>query len=436
MLACLGRKWTRLPTGNPKPTWKLVNGDASSSRGRIARGLSAGLETIAKERVDTVVIGAGVVGLAVARELSLRGREVLILDAASSFGTVTSSRNSEVVHAGIYYPPNSLKAKFCVRGRELLYRYCSEHEIPHRKIGKLIVATGSSEIPKLDLLMHLGTQNGVSGLRMLEGFEAMRMEPQLRCVKALLSPESGILDTHALMLSLVGEAENSHATFSYNTVVLNGRVEEKKMHLFVAETGSFESRCEAEAQLELIPDLVVNSAGLGAQALAKRFHGLDHQFIPSSHYARGCYFTLSGTKSPPFNKLVYPIPEEGGLGVHVTVDLNGLVKFGPDVEWIECADDQSSFLNKFDYRVNPQRAEKFYPEIRKYYPDLKDGSLEPGYSGIRPKLSGPKQPPADFVIQGEETHGVPGLVNLFGIESPGLTSSLAIAEHIANRFVR
>ncbi|KAL1191524.1 L-2-hydroxyglutarate dehydrogenase [Cardamine amara subsp. amara] len=428
MLARQGRKWMRFST----ETWKSVNGDATNSRRRIVRGVSSGAETLAKERVDTVVIGAGVVGLAVARELSLRGREVLILDAASSFGTVTSSRNSEVVHAGIYYQPNSLKAKFCIRGRELLYRYCSEYEIPHNKIGKLIVATGSSEIPKLDLLMHLGTQNGVSGLRMLEGFEAMRMEPQLRCVKALLSPESGILDTHSFMLSLVGEAENNHATFSYNTVVLNGRVDDKKMHLFVAETG----QCEAEAQFELITNLVVNSAGLGAQALAKRFHGLDHRFIPSSHYARGCYFTLSGAKSPPFSKLVYPIPEEGGLGVHVTLDLNGLVKFGPDVEWIECTDDQSSFLNKFDYRVNPQRAEKFYPEIRKYYPDLKDGTLEPGYSGIRPKLTGPKQPTSDFVIQGEETHGVPGLVNLFGIESPGLTSSLAIAEHIANKFLR
>ncbi|CAN8279665.1 unnamed protein product [Cochlearia groenlandica] len=422
MLACVGRKWSTL---------KLVNG-----RRRIARGVSGGAETIAKERVDTVVIGAGVVGLAVARELSLRGREVLIIDAASTFGTVTSSRNSEVVHAGIYYPQNSLKAKFCVRGRELLYRYCTEHDITHRKIGKLIVATGSSEIPKLDLLMHIGTQNGVSGLRMLEGFEAMRMEPNLRCVKALLSPESGIVDTHSFMLSLVGEAENNHATFSYNTVVLSGRVEEEKMHLFVAETGSFESGFEPAAQLELVPNLVVNSAGLGAQALAKRLHGLDQRFIPLSHYARGCYFTLLGVKAPPFNSLVYPIPEVGGLGVHVTVDLNGLVKFGPDVEWIEHTDDKSSFLNKFDYRVNPQRGERFYPEIRKYYPDLKDGALKPGYSGIRPKLSGPKQPPTDFVIQGEETHGISGLVNLFGIESPGLTSSLAIGEHIVNKFLR
>uniref|UniRef100_A0A1J3E8K2 L-2-hydroxyglutarate dehydrogenase, mitochondrial n=1 Tax=Noccaea caerulescens TaxID=107243 RepID=A0A1J3E8K2_NOCCA len=231
MLASLCRKWTRLSTGNLKPTWKLVNGDASSSSSRItARGVSSGAETIAKERVDTVVIGAGVVGLAVARELSLRGREVLILDSASTFGTVTSSRNSEVVHAGIYYPPNSLKAKFCVRGRELLYRYCSEHEISHKKIGKLVVATGSSEIPKLDLLMHLGTQNGVSGLRMLEGFEAMRMEPELRCVKALQSPESGILDTHSFMLSLVG------------WIITTGRSREQSRNLLIQYSGFKRSR--------------------------------------------------------------------------------------------------------------------------------------------------------------------------------------------------
>ncbi|WZZ17730.1 hypothetical protein YC2023_110819 [Brassica napus] len=272
-----------------------------------------------------------------------------------------------VVNGVVSDPMSLLKAKFCVRGRELLYRYCSEHGIAHRKIGKLVVATGSSDIPKLDLLMHLGTQNGVSGLRMLEGFEAMRMEPELRCVKALLSPESGIVDTHSFMLSLVGQAENSHATFSYNTVVLSGRVEEEKMHLFVAETGSVESRCSSSGKE--IPWV--------------------RSLIPSSHYARGCYFTLSGAKSPPFDKLVYPIPEERGLGVHVTVDLNGLVKFGPDVEWIECRDDTSSFLNNACV-IN---------------------------------------------MLGEETHGVPGPVTLFGIESPGLTSSLAIAEHIANKFL-
>ncbi|XP_010525457.1 PREDICTED: L-2-hydroxyglutarate dehydrogenase, mitochondrial-like [Tarenaya hassleriana] len=438
MLACLVRKRMKF-SGNLVQTWKL-GGVGASARGR--RRMSSGAEAVvAKERADCVVIGAGVLGLAVARELSRRGREVLVLDAAASFGAATSSRNSEVVHAGIYYPPNSLKAKFCVRGRELLYRYCSEHGIPHRKMGKLIVATGASEIPKLDLLMHLGTQNGVAGLRMLEGFEAMRMEPRLRCVKALLSPESGILDTHSLMLSLVGEAETGKTTFSYNTTVLGGRVEGNQIHLHVAETRSLESWNGGESlsqmqQLELIPNLVVNSAGLAAQALTKRFHGINHRVIPPSHYARGCYFMLSGSRGPPFDHLVYPIPEEGGLGVHFTVDLTGQVKFGPDVEWIDGVDDISSFLNRFDYVVNPKRAEKFYPEIRKYYPELKDESLEPGYSGIRPKLSGPKQPPADFVIQGGESHGVHGLVNLFGIESPGFTSSLAIAEHIATRFLK
>ncbi|KAH9738620.1 L-2-hydroxyglutarate dehydrogenase [Citrus sinensis] len=349
----------------------------------------------AKEKVDCVVIGAGVVGIAVARELALKGREVLVLDSGPTFGTGTSSRNSEVIHAGIYYPLNSLKVKaiFCVRGRELLYKYCSEHEVPHKQIGKLIVATRPLEIPKLNDLMKRGTANGVHGLRMLEGFEAMKMEPELQCVKALLSPASGIVDSHSLMLSLVPE-------------------------------------------LTLIPKLVVNSAGLSAPALAKRFIGLDNVFIPPAYYARGCYFSLANTKVAPFKHLIYPIPEDGGLGVHVTLDLDGQIKFGPDVEWIDGIDDTLSFLNRFDYSVNANRAERFYPEIRKYYPDLRDGSLQPSYAGIRPKLSGPRQSPIDFIIQGEDTHGVPGLVNLFGIESPGLTSSMAIAEYVAAKFLR
>uniref|UniRef100_M4CST3 L-2-hydroxyglutarate dehydrogenase, mitochondrial n=1 Tax=Brassica campestris TaxID=3711 RepID=M4CST3_BRACM len=346
------------------PVWRIGSVKAESYRFDSSTGtIGVGDLYAEEERNFLVNLDVPVVNGVVSDPMSLLKVRCVYRDPVTK-ETVGLSSSSEVK---ILRPV----AKFCVRGRELLYRYCSEHGIAHRKIGKLVVATGSSDIPKLDLLMHLGTQNGVSGLRMLEGFEAMRMEPELRCVKALLSPESGIVDTHSFMLSLVGQAENSHATFSYNTVVLSGRVEEEKMHLFVAETGSVESRCEGVvAELELIPNLVVNSAGLGAQALAKRFHGLGHRFIPSSHYARGCYFTLSGAKSPPFDKLVYPIPEEGGLGVHVTVDLNGLVKFGPDVEWIECRNDTSSFLNKFDYGVNPQRAERFYPEIRKYYPKM------------------------------------------------------------------
>lgn len=399
--------------------------------------MSTTTATAATERVDCVVIGAGVVGIAVARELALRGREVLVIESASTFGTGSSSRNSEVVHAGIYYPPNSLKAVFCVRGRELLYKYCSEHEVPYKQLGKLIVAARSSEIPKLDQLMHLGTENGIEGLRMLEGSEAARLEPELQCEKAIMSPASGIVDTHSLMLSLVGEAENHRAIISYNNAVIGGCLEGNQIYLHITESKNIENlnvKPPLNPELILNPKLVVNSAGLSALALAKRFVGLNRGNIPSAYYARGCYFALTNAKVPPFKHLIYPIPGDGGLGVHVTLDLNGQVKFGPDVEWIDGVDDISSFLNRFDYSVCATRAEQFYPEIRKYYPNLKDGSLEPGYSGIRPKLSGPKQSPADFVIQGDDAHGIPGLVNLFGIESPGLTSALAIAEHIAGRF--
>lgn len=386
-----------------------------------------------------MVIGAGVVGLAVARELALRGREVLVLDSAPTFGTANSSRNSEVIHAGIYYPHRSLKATLCVRGRQLLYAYCSEHNIPHKQIGKLIVATRTSEIPKLIELMNCGIRNGVDGLRMIESSEAKRIEPELQCVKALLSPVTGIVDTHSLMLSLVGEAENYRTTFSYNATIIGAHLEGNNFCLHVSETKHLENwdgRSLLHPELILIPRIVVNSAGLSAPALANRFDGLRSGVIPCAYYARGCYFTLSNTRIAPFNHLVYPIPEDGGIGVHVTLDLDGQVKFGPDVEWIEDIDDISSFLNRFDYSVCAKRAQQFYQEIRKYYPNLKDGYLEPGYAGIRPKLSGPRQPPVDFVIQGEEVHGIPGLINLFGIESPGLTSSLAIAEHIAARFLR
>ncbi|KAJ9129913.1 hypothetical protein P3X46_035213 [Hevea brasiliensis] len=392
-----------------------------------------------REEVDCVVIGAGVVGIAVARELALKGREVLVVDSASNFGTGTSSRNSQVIHAGIYYLPNSLKALFCVRGRKLLYSYCSEHGIPHKQTGKLIVATSSSEIPNLYQLMNRGAQNGVDGLRMLEGFEAMKMEPQLQCLKALLSPFSGIVDVHSLMLSLMGEAESHGATFSYNSTVISGHLEDNRLHLHIVGSNhldSWDGKSPLPLELILIPKLVVNSAGLSALPLARRFNGLNSGIIPPAHYARGCYFTLSNTRVPPFQHLIYPIPEDGGLGVHVTLDLDGQIKFGPDVEWIHGVDDKSSFLDKYDYSVSASRAERFYPEIRKYYPNLRDGSLVPGYAGIRPKITGPGQSHIDFVIQGEDSHQLPGLVNLFGIESPGLTSSLAIAEYIAARFLK
>ncbi|EOY08776.1 FAD-dependent oxidoreductase family protein isoform 1 [Theobroma cacao] len=392
-----------------------------------------------KEKAECVVIGAGIVGVAVARELSLKGKEVLVLDSAPTFGTATSSRNSEVIHAGIYYPSNSLKARFCVRGRNLLYQYCSQHGIPHKQIGKLIVATGASDIPKLNHLLNRGIQNGVEGLRMLDASEAITMEPELQCVKALLSPSSGIVDTHSLMLSLVAEAETKGTTFSYNTTVVGGHLEENQMALHVSESkslGNWDGSTPLQPDLILSPKFVVNSSGLSASALAKRFHGLNTATIPPAYYARGSYFTLSNsTRLAPFKHLIYPIPEEGGLGVHVTLDLDGQLKFGPDVEWIRHIDDTSSFLNRFNYSVSADRVERFYPEIRKYYPNLKDGSLLPGYAGIRPKLSGPGQSACDFVIQEGEIHGVTGLVNLFGIESPGLTSSMAIAEYVAARLL-
>ncbi|XP_008786818.2 L-2-hydroxyglutarate dehydrogenase, mitochondrial isoform X2 [Phoenix dactylifera] len=401
-------------------------------------GFAGGLEGIPRETADVVVIGAGVVGIAVAREFALKGRDVLVVEAASTFGTGTSSRNSEVIHAGIYYPPKSLKASLCVKGKELLYKYCFDRRIPHKQTGKLIVATSVAEVRKLEDLLRRGTENRVEDLRMMEGSQAMQMEPELQCVKALLSPSSGIVDSHSFMLSLVGEAEISRTTFSYNTTVIGGHFEDNCLHLHISESKDLVNHTKDVPllpQLVVIPKLVINSAGLSALPLAKRFHGLKQGVVPPAYYARGCYFTLSKPKSP-FSHLIYPMPEDGGLGVHVTLDLNGFVKFGPDVEWIDNIDDLSSFLNRFDYSVNSDRSGRFYPEIRKYFPNLKDGSLEPGYSGIRPKLSGPRQPPWDFVIQGEDIHGVPGLINLFGIESPGLTSSLAIAEYIAARCSR
>ncbi|KAL8489407.1 hypothetical protein ACS0TY_025349 [Phlomoides rotata] len=393
--------------------------------------------SVPEEAADAVVVGAGVVGIAVARELSMKlRREVLVIESAPTFGTGSSSRNSEVIHAGIYYPPNSLKALFCVNGRHLLYNYCKEHDIPHKQIGKLIVATRASEIPKLSILMNRGIENGVEGLRMIDGEEAMRMEPELYCTKALLSPVSGIIDSHSLMLSLLGEAESHGATFCYNTSVIGGKYEQGRLQLYVSESKNLENwdgKSPLKPDLVLSPRIVVNASGLGAVALSRRIHGPDNGVVPRPYFARGCYFTLSNIKTSPFHHLIYPIPEDGGLGVHVTLDLNGQVRFGPDVEWINGVDDVSTFLNLFDYSVPWDRANRFYPEIRKYYPYLTDGSLEPGYAGVRSKLSGATQGAVDFTIQGEDVHGVPGLVNLLGIESPGLTSCMAIAEYVAAR---
>jgi L-2-hydroxyglutarate oxidase LhgO len=360
------------------------------------------------ESLDAVVIGAGVVGLAVARALAQAGREVLVLDAAEGIGTETSSRNSEVIHAGIYYPAGSLTARSCVEGKRRLYAFCAERGVPHRNCGKLIVATTAEEADKLDGIRARAAANGVADLRRLTRAEALALEPALHCTAALLSPSTGIVDSHAFMLALQGEAEHHGALFAFHTPVESGRATAEGIELDVG--GAEPMRLRAK--------LVINAAGLHAPALARRIAGMPAQHVPTAYYAKGNYFTLAGRS--PFSRLIYPVPVPGGLGTHLTIDLAGQARFGPDVEWIE----------RIDYAVDPRRGESFYAAIRRYWPDLPDGALAPGYSGIRPKIVPPGAPAQDFVVQGEAAHGVPGLVNLFGIESPGLTASLSLADHV------
>jgi len=360
------------------------------------------------ERIDCVVIGAGVVGLAVARALALQGREVMVLEAADAIGTETSSRNSEVIHAGIYYSPGSLKALLCVRGKALLYDYCAERGIGHRRCGKLVVATREAERAHLIELMARASANGVDDLALLSRDQARALEPRLECAAALHSPGTGIVDSHALMLTLQGDIENAGSIVVLNTALAHARCARGAIVL-VAEDGTV-----------LEAGTVVNAAGLRAQALASRFEGLAPQFVPPSYFAKGNYFTLTGRS--PFSRLIYPVPEAGGLGVHLTIDLGGQARFGPDVQWV---------LSPDDLAVESSRGDAFYADVRKYWPEMRDGSLQPGYAGIRPKIRPAGEPAADFVIQGPPTHGIAGLVNLFGIESPGLTASLAIAEHVS-----
>jgi L-2-hydroxyglutarate oxidase LhgO len=360
------------------------------------------------ERVDVVVVGAGVVGLAIARALALARREVIVLEAESTIGTGTSSRNSEVIHAGIYYPPGSLKAKLCVAGRRALYPFLAERGIAHRRCGKLIVATDPEQIPGLEKLHAQAEANGVSDLRMLAAREARALEPQLACVAALESPSTGIVDSHAFMLGLRGDAEDHGAAIAFRSPLLAGYVRNGAIEL---EVGGLEP-------VRLLARAVVTSAGLFARDVARSIEGFPAEQIPPSHYCKGNYFSLSGRS--PFSRLVYPAPEAAGLGVHLTLDLAGQARFGPDVEWIE----------RIDYDVDPRRAEVFYDAIRSYWPGLKDGALQPAYSGIRPKMRPRGEPACDFLIQGPVDHGVAGLVNLFGIESPGLTAALAIGDHV------
>jgi L-2-hydroxyglutarate oxidase LhgO len=360
------------------------------------------------EDVDCIVAGAGVVGLAVARALALAGREVIILEAADAIGTGTSSRNSEVIHAGIYYPANSLMARFCVAGRRMLYAYCADKGVAHINCGKLIAATDAREDALLGGIKQRAEANGVEGMRLLTAAEATALEPNLCCTSALYSASTGIIDSHGYMLALQGDAENAGAVAVFLSPVLGGRVNDRRIEIDVGGAEPMTLRCR----------LLVNAAGLHAPGLAAAIEGMPQDRVPAAYYAKGNYFTLSGRS--PFSRLIYPVPVPGGLGVHLTVDLGGQARFGPDVEWIDA----------IDYTVDPARADGFYAAVRKYWPALKDGALQPGYAGIRPKIVPKGAPGQDFVVQGPRAHGIAGLVNLFGIESPGLTASLALAEHV------
>jgi L-2-hydroxyglutarate oxidase LhgO len=360
------------------------------------------------DKVDCVVIGAGVIGLAIARRLALAGREVIVLEAAEGIGTVTSSRNSEVIHAGIYYKAGSLMARMCVSGKHKLYEYCASHGIPHKNCGKLIVATTPAETEKLQSIRAHAQANGVLDMQVLSGQAARDLEPALNCDAALLSPSTGIIDSHSYMLALRGDAEASGAAFAFYTPLLRAK----------AVAGKIELEAGGETPMTLQCDLLINAAGLDAPATARQIEGMPAEMIPQAYLAKGNYFACSARA--PFSRLIYPVPEPGGLGVHLTLDMAGQARFGPDVEWVD----------HIDYEVDPKRAERFYPAIRKYWPTLPDGALMPSYSGMRPKIVTPAIASQDFVIQGPREHGVGGLINLFGIESPGLTSSLAIADHV------
>jgi L-2-hydroxyglutarate oxidase LhgO len=363
------------------------------------------------EAVDAVVIGAGVVGLAVARALALAGREVWVLEAEAAFGTQTSSRNSEVIHAGIYYPPGSLKARLCVRGRQMLYAYCAARGVAHRRLGKVLVAADSAELPILDGYARKAAANGVP-LERMSAAEVRRLEPAVRAVAGLWSETTGILDSHGLMLALLGDAEAAGATLAVRTPVARVRVLER----------GFEVQTGGDEPVALRCRLLVNAAGLSAQRVARAIDGLDAAHVPPTYYAKGHYFALAGRS--PFSHLVYPMPDAAGLGIHVTLDLGGQCRFGPDV---------TRWLDEPDYLFEDGLEATFEAAIRRYWPDLPDGALRRGDTGVRPKVTGPNQAAGDFLIQGPATHGLEGLVNLFGIESPGLTASLAIAHEVAHR---
>lgn len=365
-----------------------------------------------KEAVDAVVVGAGVVGLAIARSLALAGRQVIVLEKNAAIGSETSSRSSEVIHAGIYYTPGSLKAHSCVLGRDALYRFCQEKGIAHRRCGKLIVAVTARQTARLEILRETAAANGVTDVEYLSRRELAALEPAVRGEAALLSPSTGIVDSHGLMLALQGDLEGAGGHVALRSALLGGRLEAKRVALRIDAGGE---------ALEMEASCVVNAAGLHAGAVARSITGIPDAEIPVIRYAKGNYFTYAGRS--PFAHLVYPLPEPGGLGIHATLDLAGGMRFGPDVEWTE----------QIDYRLDEQRAAVFYASIRRYWPELPDASLRPGYVGVRPKLSAPGEPPADFLVSVSREPHEAQVVQLFGIESPGLTAALALAEHVRER---
>lgn len=359
--------------------------------------------------IDVVVVGAGVIGLAVARELSGHAMSVLILESASAIGTGTSSRNSEVIHAGLYYPKGSLKARLCIEGKQMLYAFCESHGVPFKRCGKLIVASSEAEIAAIEALLRKGVANGCTDLQLLTREEALALEPELECAAALHSPSTGILDSHSYMLALLGDAEDAGTSLALNTPLRSAKALEGGFHIAAGGAEPMELSCR----------MLINAAGLHATDVARSIGGLSRECVPTTGYAKGNYFRLSGRA--PFQHLIYPAPHTHGLGVHLTLDLGGQAKFGPDIEWVD----------SIDYSVNPDSADSFAEAVRRYWPGMPKDSLIPAYSGIRPKISGPSDPAADFRIDGPKHHGISGLINLFGIESPGLTSSLAIARYVA-----
>ena len=369
------------------------------------------------DRVDCVVIGAGVIGLAVAREMALQGRETILLERESTFGTISSARNSEVIHAGIYYPKDSLKARLCVEGNRMLYEYCRTHHVATQPYGKLIVASDDSQLDDLQAILYKAQQNNVPEIKMLTGEQAKSMEPELQCSAALLSASTGIVDSHGFMLSLLGGFEDAGGMIAYQSPLISAKpIGSKAQDGFELEIGGSDA-------MKIQTKLLINCAGMSASAIAKKIEGLAQEQIPKAYFAKGNYFSLSGKS--PFKHLIYPIPEPGGLGVHLTLDMGGQAKFGPDVEWLEIDDE-----NQIDYTVNPKRGDGFYAAVRKYWPGLKDNALQPDYSGVRAKIVPPNTPAGDFCFNTPKDHRLEGLFNLYGFESPGLTSSLAIAKYL------